>query len=264
MIKDTRKLIHRIYNIAVSIVIGIVGIRFILACYGIYTAGKAAGGQIYSRSAVYEAFRPMAISVYICLALVVLGFILHIALPVEEKKVAPEKNRTLILERLRAKTDMDLIDPDLYRTIARLKMGRWLHTLISFVLLAVFSAIFLVYACSPQRWPEVSQVTGTVVHTVFVMLLCLVIPVGYAIFASYYCRNSLDKEIQLMKEASKQASVQPRQTPPAPAKGNYLVFVRYGILVLAVACMIYGYLNDGIVDVIAKAAAICTECVGLG
>lgn len=265
MSKDIRKHIHRIYGIALSAVIVIVGIRFILGCYEIYTTGKAAGGQIYSRAAVAEAFAPMAISVYLCLALVIGSFILHFALPHQGKKQAPEKNRQLILDRLYNKTDMDQIDPDLYRDIARLKMSRRLHTLISAVLLVLFSAAFMVYACRPTLWPEaLAEVTGTVVQGVFALLIALVIPTGYTIFTAYFCRKSQDKEIELMKQATKQAPRKADSPAPASKKKDYLAIVRYAIVAIAIAFIIFGYVTGGIADVIAKAAAICTECVGLG
>lgn len=264
MSKNIRKYIHLIYGIALSAVTVIAGIRFILACYHIYTTGKAGGGQIYSRAAVAEAFAPMAISVYLCLALVIGGFLLHLIFPPEKKKLSPEKNRHLILQRLRSKTNLELIDPDTYRTIARLNMGRLVHIVISIALLVIFSIVFLIYACSPSRWPEVANVTTAMVQAVFVLLLCLIAPTGYAIFAAYFCRRSMDREIEIMKDAAKQA---PREVPspaPAPRKCRCLAAIRCVILAAAVAFIIVGYCAGGIADVVAKAAAICTECVGLG
>lgn len=41
-------------------------------------------------------------------------------------------------------------------------------------------------------------------------------------------------------------------------------YVRAAVIVLAVAMIIAGILNGGLEDVLAKGAAICTECVGLG
>lgn len=264
MSKDIRKHIRRIYGIALSAVIVIVGIRFILGCYGIYHAGKAAGGQIYSRAAVAEAFAPMALSVYLCLALVIVGFILHIALPQEKKKPAIEKNRQLILQRLQAKTDLTQCSPELQANITCQQKARRTHITISAVLLAVFSAAFLVYVCQPSRWPEVGQVTATMVQAVLAMFGCLLIPTGYTIFTAYFCRKSLDREIGLMKEAATQAPRRADSPAPASQKRDYLVFVRYGIVAVAIICMVIGYCNGGVADVIAKAAAICTECVGLG
>lgn len=264
MSKDIRKHIHRIYGIALSAVTVIVGIRFILGCYGLYSAGKAAGGQIYTRAAVAEAFAPMALSAYLCLALVIAGFILHLALPLEKKKPAIEKNRQLILQRLQAKTDLTQCKPELQNHIAAQQKTRRLHITISAVLLALFSGAFLVYACNPSRWPEVSHVTGTIVQAVLALLICLVIPTVYTIFTAYFCRKSMDREIALMKEASAQAPRKADSPAQASNKWDYLVYVRYGILVVAIACIIFGYANGGIADVIGKAAKICTECVGLG
>ena len=42
------------------------------------------------------------------------------------------------------------------------------------------------------------------------------------------------------------------------------LYLRTAIIVLAVALIIAGILNGGLEDVLAKGAAICTECVGLG
>lgn len=263
MPKDIPTLVHRLYGIALSIVTLITGARFIIGCYGLYTAGKAAGGQIYSRAAVAQAFAPMALSAYLCLALVIGGFILHQALPLQKKKAAPEKNCQLILDRLHTKTDMERIDPILRELMTKQQKNRRLHTIISAVLLAVFSAAFLIYACIPGRWPDVSQVTGAMVQAVIVLACSLVIPTCYTIFTAYYCRRSLDLEIRYMRIAAKQAPCQ-KQVPAAVHDGKLYLVIRYGILAVAVAFIIFGYCSGGIADVIAKAAAICTECVGLG
>lgn len=263
MSKDIRKLIHRVYGITMSAVIVIVGIRFILGCYWIYTNGKAAGGQIYSRAAVAEAFAPMAVSVYLCLALVIGSFILHYALPYQKKKQALEKNRQLILQRLKDKTDLKLCDPELQHRIARLQNFRLLHIMISAILLVIASAAFLAHVCRSDIWPAISEVTATMVESAFALLISMAIPAGYSIFTAYFCRSSLDKEIELMRTAAKQA---PRESIPVASAKNQqvLLAVRYLILGLAVGLVIAGYSMGGAADVIGKAAKICTECVGLG
>ena len=42
------------------------------------------------------------------------------------------------------------------------------------------------------------------------------------------------------------------------------LYLRATVLALAVALIILGILNGGLEDVLAKGAAICTECIGLG
>lgn len=262
MSSDIRKLIHRIYGIAISAVTVIAGARLAWACYGIYTAGKAAGGQIYTRAIVAAAFRQVALPVYLCLALVIGGFLLHLLLPTERKKAAPEKNRRLILDRLHAKADLSQSDPALVADIQKQQKARRLHTVIGAVLLAIFSVIFLVYACNAAIWPEVAQITPVMARSVLLLLGCLVIPTGYAIFTAYFCRRSMDKEIELMKQAAK--GFPAPKAEPKKACGKVMLIARYAIVALALVLLIYGYSAGGIADVIAKAAAICTECVGLG
>ncbi|MBR6562374.1 MAG: thioredoxin [Clostridia bacterium] len=42
------------------------------------------------------------------------------------------------------------------------------------------------------------------------------------------------------------------------------MIIRICLLLAAVAVLIYGLTSGGTADVLAKAKAICTECVGLG
>lgn len=43
-----------------------------------------------------------------------------------------------------------------------------------------------------------------------------------------------------------------------------MLYLRAAVLALAVALIVLGILNGGLEDVLAKGAAVCTECVGLG
>lgn len=264
MSHDIRKLIHRVYGICISAVTVVAGARIAHACYKIYTNGKATGGQIYSSAIVAEAFQGIAIAVYLCLALVIGGFILHLLLPPEKKKPAIIVDRQHQLRRLQAKTDMTLCDPQLRAAMEKEQKARRIHSIISIVLLAVFSAAFLVYACDASRWPEAAHIIDAMVQSASILALCLIVPTGYTIFTAYFCRRSLEKEFQLAKEAAKQAPAQQAAAPAAPKKQNIAMYVRYGIVAIALVMMIVGYCTGGFEDVIAKAAALCQECVGIG
>ena len=43
-----------------------------------------------------------------------------------------------------------------------------------------------------------------------------------------------------------------------------ILYLRTAVIALAAAMIVLGILNGGLEDVLAKGAAICTECVGLG
>lgn len=92
MTQETKKRIHAIYGIVLSVVAVLAGICFIAACLNIYRGGAASNAtQIYTRQIVGESFAGIAIPVYSCLVLVMGGMVLDLALPIEKKKLKPEK-----------------------------------------------------------------------------------------------------------------------------------------------------------------------------
>lgn len=266
MSPNVRKLIHRIYAVALILSLLIAGVCLMAACYGIYSAGLIAEStQIFTPAIVAEAFSVIAVPVYICLALVIGSFLLHMALPLPANKPKVEKNRQLILSRLEAKTDLAACDANLQADVAKEISVRKRMTGISAAVLTVCSLVFLVYALIPGRWPEISAVTGAVKEAALVLLACLVLPTVLAIFTAYYNRHSMDKQIELMKQASAQV---PKKAEPVQTTGvcpcKYLPKLRFVLLIVAILAIVIGYSQEGFIDVIAKAAAICTECVGLG
>ncbi len=265
---NTAKLwVHRIYGIVNGVVAIAAGICFILGAGSIYRNGLATGAQPYTYATIAATFSGFSVLVYACLALVLGGILLNIVLPPERKKALPEKNLPLIISRLEAKTDFEALDPQLAQAIERQKAGRKLHSIISAVLLALGSALFLSYACNGANWAPVAQaaqINSCMVKTVFALAICMIIPLGYIIFTAYYVRSSYAKQAELLKQASKLAPFQGAKQAAPVSKDRAVTFIRYGILVIALGLMIYGFCNDGTLDVLAKAAAICTECVGLG
>jgi hypothetical protein len=95
-------------------------------------------------------------------------------------------------------------------------------------------------------------------------LPCLAVPFIYGIFAAYHRRGSLQKEIELVKQAIPGApAVAKDETLPAD-RSKLFLGLRIALLVVAVGIMVYGFFAGGTNDVLTKAINICTECVGLG
>ena len=82
MNNETLKQIHHIYNVILSIVIVIAGICLMCACLSIYQSGD----QPYSREAVAAVFAPIAFWIYLCITMIVLGFIFEFLFPADAKK----------------------------------------------------------------------------------------------------------------------------------------------------------------------------------
>ncbi len=263
MTKETKNRIHLIYGIVLSVVAVICGVLFILSAMNLYQTGLATDTQPYTVQTISAAFSKIAIPVYLCLALVIGGMVLNIVLPQEKKKVAPEKNRQLILQRLQAKTDLSGCEEGLRASIEKQEQARKLHKLISGLLLAAATGLFLSYACDSSHWHE-TDFNASMIRGFFALVICLVIPFIYIVFTTFFCRKSLDKQIELMRQASNLSPFKGEKPAPTEKGQKLESIVRYSVLVFAVGILVYGLATGGTVDVLAKAATICTECVGLG
>ena len=253
-----KKKIWLIYGIALSIALVMAGICLMVACYGIYQSG---GEQMYTAEKVAAAFAPISVPVYIALALTLLGFILHMAMPAEKEKQKLEKNYPLMLSKLHEKNDLSACgDQKLVAAIQREPKLRKLHSGISMGLLAVCSVVFICYALNGKNFHS-SEITESMVRAMYIMLPSLAIPFAYAVFTAYFHKASIRKEWELMKLVAA-----PKPVEKAPVKGEPKVFsvLRIACVVCAVALIVVGLLGDGWADVLTKAVNICRECVGLG
>ena len=98
------------------------------------------------------------------------------------------------------------------------------------------------------------------VNAVACLVPCVVIPMIAAVYGDIQTKQSLRREIDLLKRAG--SNREPVKTPAGRVFPRRTVSA--ALLVLAVAALAYGYLTGGTADVLTKAINICTECVGLG
>lgn len=263
MTQQSKKTVHLIYGICLSAQAVLAGICFMAACCYIYYSGVANDApQIYTPDIVAETFRLIAIPVYLFLALVIGGIILQLVLPLERKKVLPEKNLPLILSRLQAKTDLPLCETSLQESIRGEQNQRRLLCILSAILLSIGSVIFLVFACNGNNWGGNS--TPVMVTAMYLMIGCLSMPLAFTIYTAYFNRKSLQREIDLMKMASVQAPKAAEKAEPKAPHRFLMPGIQAAMLVAGVLLVILGACNGGTVDILSKAVAICTECVGLG
>lgn len=258
MTKDLIKRIRRVYGIILSIVIIVAGLCLMAACVGIYRSGD----HPFSREAVAAAFQPIAVPVYLCLAMVVLGFILHFSLPEEEEKVKPQKQYAVILKRLLARTDLSRCDEALRAAIEAQQKKRRLHRILSILLLAAGSAVFLGYALNSSHFHQ-SQINDSMIRAMVWLVPSMAVPFAYAVYTAFSDRASIRKEIELLKQADASAKI-PAKLEPVRDPAKTVNTLRCVIICVAAAILIFGFCTGGTADVLTKAINICTECVGLG
>lgn len=255
----SKKRVHLIYKILLSVSLMVMGACLIVACVGIYLSGD----RPFSAEAVATAFSGIAIPVYLCLILILGGFLLDGFIPPKQPKLTAAKQHAYTLEKLKGKLDMELCCKEIKQKLTALKKKRsyvyfavWLITLLSI-------SDFYVYASDPTHFDSVDINGSMIAAAIRFGLSCLIILSG-GIFNVYFNGRCDKKEITLVKEAIAAGAVKTEVPAPAVKKPNATNIVRFAILGIGIAIFVYGFITGGTADVLTKAVNICTECVGLG
>ena len=252
-----KKLIWLLYGIVTSLALVVAGALLMVACYEIYTSG---GPQIYTAEKIAEAFAKIAVPVYIAVFLSLGGLVLHLFIPLEEKRKT-EKNYKLMLRRLYQKTDLFACqDEKLVKAIRKQSRLRNIHSWISAILLVIGCVVFLVYACNGANFHS-TEITQSMIRSVLVLLPCMLLPFGYSVFTAYFNWQSLRKELELLKQVDAPCE---RIKFGIKEDPRGLQVYRLVLLIAAVVLVIVGIVGVGYTDVLTKAVNICRECVGLG
>ena len=254
MTKQTIKVIRTVYAIVLSISILIAALCLMAACVEIYRSGD----QPFSSQAVAEHFAGIAFPVYLCIALIAGGFIVDPRLATDSSKRSTQKQYHLILRKLHENYQVNS------EAVRALQRSRKLHRIISTSLLALGAVIFLIYGLNPHNYHQ-TEINTSMINAMWILLPCLAVPFGYAVFTAYHARRSIIKEVELVKQtiADGCPKAEPR-TNVQPVKNHPQSIFRWCLLCLAVGILIYGFFAGGTADVLTKAVNICTECVGLG
>lgn len=241
----------RVYKIAMSAMTVLTGVCLAVACVDIYRAGEG-----FSADAVADRFSVISPAVYIWLALVVIGVVLHFALPEKASRGNLGGNTSAALKRMYGKLGDNV--PDAAR---KEQQKRKLFYAVGAILLTLGSVAFLVYSLNGDNYSH--DMNASVKKTVFAMLLCLLLPFVWAVISYYLCTASRKRELALLK------ALKPDPTKTVCIrKGSreelVVSVVRGALLVLGTAFLVYGICTDGVSAVLTKAVNICTECIGLG
>lgn len=245
-------MLRRVFGAILSVFVLLSGICLIAGCLTIWFSKE---GE-YTRPLVIETIRTVAAPICVCIALTIVGFVLEWVFPAE-KKLKTEKNSAALLARLTETRDLSKGDSE---AIIKERKKRKNRAVVSLVLLCVTASVFLCYALVPSNFE--ADINSSVIAAVRILIPCLAIPFGYAVYAAYSNEKSLLREIELIKKLP--ASDKKEKSDPADDNGNAVLAVRMLVLLVAASILIYGFVSGGTADVLTKAVNICTECIGLG
>lgn len=259
MQERTSRLIRLIYGVLLSLSAIIAGICLMAACTSIYRSGDE---QIYTPEKVAAAFSPIALPVYLSLALALGGFLLNFILPKEKKRKPVEKQYSVMLRKQYETADLTDRTSPAVASIRKERRFRKVLLIITAALLGIGCIVFLIHSLNADRYVDLSQATDGVIESMYYLLPCMAIPFFFSIFTVYSCRRSIRAELVLVKTLPRKEKA---AAEPAPvSKETGLLVGRLILLTVALSFAIYGFFAGGTSDVLAKAVAICTECVGLG
>lgn len=256
MAKESTMRMHRIYNILFSIVIVIAGICLIIGVLTIYNSGD----QPFSRESVAATFSTIAFPIYLTLVMAIISFIWEIISPSDKEKNPKAKDYPAMLSNLYEKKDFSSGDVTVQEEIKSLWKNRKSHIIIRTVVLVVCSAIFLLYALNSANFHQ-SEINSSMINAMKVLVPCSFVAFGYALFVAVHNEKSIQKEMELVK---KLPALKDSTDGEIVTEEKRLSPYRNAILVAAIILIVYGFLNGGTIDVLAKAINICTECIGLG
>lgn len=256
MKQDTKKLIHRICGILLTVAIVASGLLLMGACLQIYLSG---GEQIYTPEKVAAAFGRITVPVYICLGLIAGSFVLHLVLWQTPGKPSRTRNPAMQRKRLLTTRDPNQADQEKQAAIRHLRRGRLALQLICIVLCICLFGPFLFFALvNSTFYPDAAEATAYVRSLMPVFVPCVTLCLGYGILTVILLRRMDEKQIAVLKQCP------PLSQPKSVGKQIYIPVIRYGVLAITLCLMVYGLVTGGWQDVLTKAVNICTECVGLG
>lgn len=258
MTNKNAKRIRQIYAVALSIVIAAVGICLISACVSICQLGE----HPFSREVVAEHFAPIAVPVWLCLGMIVVGFLLDWLLPEAKSNRVREKQNARTLQRLHSRIDLSQCDESLRTAVFACQNRRRAYRVVRTCLIVVCAVVFACYALNGSNFGDRTEITPSMIRAMYVLVPCCGVPFAWAVFTAYSSRASIEKEIELLKQAKPSGSPAPRAE--AAPKQDHARLLRRVILAIGIVVLAYGFLTGGTADVLTKAVNICTECVGLG
>lgn len=256
MTKESTMRMHRIYNILFSIVIIIAGICLIIGVLTIYNSGD----QPFSRESVAATFSTISFPIYLTLVMAVISFVWEIISPSDKEKNPKAKDYPAMLESLYNKKDLASAETSIQEEIHGLWKNRKMHIIVRTIILVVCSAVFLFYALNSANYHQ-SEINASMINAMKVLVPCSLISFAYALFVAVHNEKSIQKEIELVKKLPAASDDVENEIV---SEEKRLSPYRNAILVAAIILVVYGFLNGGTIDVLAKAINICTECIGLG
>jgi len=263
-----KKLLHKISGIVISVATAIAGISLATGCIMIYLSG---GDTPFSRGSVADVFGHIQIPVYLSLILIAGGFILDLLTSDKKAKEKISPDEGMNLEIKKRVSDISAADTSLLKRIRSCRTFRFIAKAALFILLAAELVAYVLLiretGILSRGGADTESVTQNTVDALAWLLPFVAFALGITVLHSYLNSFLIKKEISLLSSLPyiKDRSKVTESIEKANDNSDLsITVVRIAIICAAVVLAVYGFIAGGYMDVLGKAVAICTECIGLG
>lgn len=267
MKKETAALINKIYAICISIFTAVIGILFIVQTIDIYIDGKATG-NMYTPETIESHFRAIAIPFTLWIIFIILGIILKIIIPsqnkcslkMESKEIAKKLSEKLIsLDEIKNEEEKQIILKE-----KKKRLIVWIAVLLICLISIVLSCIYLFdpdhYTLDGKLMLQAGTIALSILPYVLLCFGALLIGKAHEEFSSKI------ELVAIRKLLTNKDNLISNKLPSLKSISSkrFLLITRAVILTISIVFIVVGVINGGARDVLIKALNICTECIGLG
>ena len=248
------------WNWLTAALVTVCGVCMMIGCVTIYRSGD----RPFSPESISAQFGKFAWLIWLTAGVVAVGIVIHLLFPGEKSRIKAIRAEQEILAALKTKAGT-VTDEALAAQLAQIQkrshcvrffFGFTCGFCVARLILFFFDpAGFTIENLNKDilRFAANLAVYGTMI------LVCLI---GSAFAGKIGCK----KQIALYKAAIRDGKCDGSSPAKAEKTGlrKAIPAIRIAVAAIAILFIVLGVMNEGIVDVLGKAIAICTECIGLG
>lgn len=270
MAKDTAKIVRGVFNVIFTMMSIIVAILLIVQVCDIYFSGVESP---YTAEVIKEHFDKIAPAIYVWIALIVVGFILWEVFP--EKKKLGANSLFYNFENVQKKLNGKIVaESEESKQFAKNQLVVNVVKLVVGVAVGICSVVSLVYLCDGANFANANQnieVADATLYLLPFVVVSFALLIGVCVFEWCVLKKQLPLAKTLLKNAQDDDNVSKTRFEEIKEKcvaffenKNTILSIRIAVAVLGVVLLIYGAATEGSDGVLAKAIAICRQCIGLG
>lgn len=251
------KVFHVFLNVVTTVMCMVAGLCLIAACVDIYTSGD----KPFSAEAVAQRFDVIDVPVYMCLAVIALGFLFSLFFQSSEMKNKAQRYSTACINSLYKKADTEKCDIGLAYVVKTQRKKRFVLLAVLVALTTLGTLVFFVFAFNSANY-KTQDVNSSVIKLSLAGLICLAPALVWGIACEYMALGIRRTEGEALRKIISAGNT---KQVPADCYGKRLELgVKLGCIAVAAAFIAYGFATGGSDAVLGKAVNLCMECVGLG